>query len=69
MRVSINIVAIVFTFLTLSSSAVAGPIAWGLCQTACNAGYVVCCTAAGVVAGMSHLFSVTIYGLILHATG
>ncbi|QRW19050.1 hypothetical protein RhiXN_00456 [Rhizoctonia solani] len=29
----------------------AGPIAMGLCYTACNAGYVTCCTVAGVTAG------------------
>ena len=29
----------------------AGPLTWAGCQTACNAGYVVCCAAAGAVAG------------------
>jgi hypothetical protein len=37
----------------LSSAALAGPISWGLCQTACNAGYGVCCISAGAVAGES----------------
>ena len=26
----------------------AGPTAYALCQTACNAGYVACCAAAGM---------------------
>jgi hypothetical protein len=43
------------TMALLSTYVMAGPIAWGLCQTACNAGYCVCCTAAGAVAGMSSL--------------
>ncbi|CAE7122953.1 unnamed protein product [Rhizoctonia solani] len=29
----------------------AGPIAMGLCYSACNAGYVTCCTSAGAIAG------------------
>ncbi|KAG9082513.1 hypothetical protein FS749_006798 [Ceratobasidium sp. UAMH 11750] len=29
----------------------AGPVAMGLCYSACNAGYVTCCAAAGAVAG------------------
>ncbi|QRV90993.1 transmembrane protein [Ceratobasidium sp. AG-Ba] len=29
----------------------AGPVAMGLCYSACNAGYVTCCTTAGAVAG------------------
>ncbi|CAE6474554.1 hypothetical protein ACGC1H_001749 [Rhizoctonia solani] len=29
----------------------AGPIAMGMCYSACNAGYVTCCASAGAVAG------------------
>ncbi|CUA77419.1 hypothetical protein RSOLAG22IIIB_02432 [Rhizoctonia solani] len=29
----------------------AGPIAMGMCYSACNAGYVTCCASAGTVAG------------------
>ncbi|CAE6407261.1 unnamed protein product [Rhizoctonia solani] len=29
----------------------AGPIAMGLCYSACNAGYVTCCASAGATAG------------------
>ena len=41
------------SLIALSSSVYAGPIAWGLCQTACNAGWGVCCVGAGGVAGKS----------------
>jgi hypothetical protein len=30
-----------------------GPLAGGLCYTACNAGYVSCMSSAGLVAGVS----------------
>jgi hypothetical protein len=30
-----------------------GPVAGGLCYTACNAGYVTCMTNAGLVAGVA----------------
>merc|ERR1712004_54379 len=36
-----------------STNAEAGPIAWGVCQTACNAAYVVCVGAAGGTAGVA----------------
>lgn len=36
----------------------AGPITYGACQTACNAGYALCCTQAGAVAGESDRFCV-----------
>lgn len=57
MKIAITILSVI----ALSSTfALAGPISWGLCQTACNAGYCVCCTAAGAVAGMSHLAETSI---------
>ena len=30
-----------------------GPIAWAACQTACNAAWVTCMTAAGLTAGVA----------------
>jgi len=42
-----------FSIALVSTNAIAGPVVWGLCQSACNAGFGVCCTAAGAVAGMS----------------
>lgn len=50
------------TTLTISAiafaatSAFAGLIAWGACQTACNTGYGVCCASAGTIAGKSEVF-------------
>jgi len=41
-----------FSIALVSTNVIAGPVAWGLCQSACNAGYCVCCTAAGAIAGM-----------------
>jgi len=41
----------VSAILLLSAYVLAGPIAMGLCQTAYNAGYGVCCVSAGAVAG------------------
>lgn len=35
----------------LVAPAAAGPATWGLCHSACNAGWVTCCAAAGAVAG------------------
>ena len=40
-----------FATATIVEMAVAGPIAGGLCYTACNAGYVYCVTSGGAVAG------------------
>ncbi|KAJ3011798.1 UNVERIFIED_CONTAM: hypothetical protein HDU68_001522 [Siphonaria sp. JEL0065] len=37
--------------LAASTQVSAGPIAWGVCQTACNAGVVVCYAAAGLTFG------------------
>ncbi|VEN50320.1 unnamed protein product [Callosobruchus maculatus] len=46
---------LVLAFAILVAQCQAGPIgaivAYGACQTACNAGYVTCCTAAGATAG------------------
>lgn len=47
-------VLVVAVFLTTAG---AGPIALGLCYTACNAAWVVCCTAAASVAGEQKAFS------------
>ncbi|CAG8595072.1 2363_t:CDS:2 [Scutellospora calospora] len=38
-------------FLSIANIADAGPITYILCQTACNAGWVSCYAAAGLVAG------------------
>ncbi|CEL57606.1 hypothetical protein RSOLAG1IB_02349 [Rhizoctonia solani AG-1 IB] len=44
--------AVAFAVLALNADQVqAGPIAMGLCYTACNAGYVTCCVTAGAIAG------------------
>lgn len=40
-----------FAVIALATTSLAGPIAMGLCQTACNAGYVFCVAEAGFVAG------------------
>lgn len=40
-----------FAIAVLSAYVLAGPIAMGLCQTACNTGYGVRCVSAGAVAG------------------
>lgn len=37
--------------MSLATSVAAGPIAWGLCQTACNAAWVTCLAGTGFVAG------------------
>jgi len=54
----IRTMKIVFTTLIsialLSTNVIAGIVAWGFCQSACNAGYGVCCTAAGAVADTSN---------------
>nr|CAI5835787.1 unnamed protein product [Callosobruchus analis] len=46
---------LVLAFAILVAQCQAGPlgaiVAYGACQTACNAGYVTCCTAAGATAG------------------
>lgn len=41
---------IVFT-CAVAAPASAGPIAWGLCQTACNAGFGTCLGGFGLIAG------------------
>jgi hypothetical protein len=43
--------AIPLALAILASPVAAGPVAWGLCYTACNAGYGVCLGALGLVAG------------------
>ncbi|CAE6494378.1 unnamed protein product [Rhizoctonia solani] len=44
--------AIALAIVALNAGqAQAGPIAMGLCYSACNAGYVTCCASAGSVAG------------------
>ncbi|KAJ1311555.1 hypothetical protein OPQ81_010039 [Rhizoctonia solani] len=51
MKLSI-IPIVALTAITWNAGQVeAGPIAMGLCYSACNAGYVKCCAAAGAVAG------------------
>ncbi|CAE6470868.1 unnamed protein product [Rhizoctonia solani] len=43
---------VAFATLALNAGQVqAGPIAMGMCYSACNAGYVTCCVSAGTVAG------------------
>ncbi|QRV76181.1 transmembrane protein [Ceratobasidium sp. AG-Ba] len=43
---------VAFAAVTMNIQQVqAGPVAMGLCYSACNTGYVTCCTAAGVTAG------------------
>jgi hypothetical protein len=37
----------------LAKAADGGPVAGGLCYTACNAGYVTCMSSSGLVAGVS----------------
>ncbi|KAF8604943.1 hypothetical protein BDV93DRAFT_491014 [Ceratobasidium sp. AG-I] len=46
-----SIVAVVAVALNASQPVQAGPIAMGLCYSACNAGYVACCASAGTTAG------------------
>ncbi|RIB08799.1 hypothetical protein C2G38_1982314 [Gigaspora rosea] len=46
-----KLVASVILILLLSSTANAGPILYAVCQTACNAGWVACYAAGGLVAG------------------
>ena len=36
-----------------SGTAEAGPVAWGICQTACNAAWVACLAGAGITAGVA----------------
>jgi len=51
-----NILTTLFMAIAISSShVVAGPIAWGSCQTACNVGYGVCCAGAGGIGGKNPL--------------
>jgi hypothetical protein len=53
-----NIIGLTAIALSLTSSyVVAGPIAWGTCQTACNVGYGVCCAGAGGIGGKSSLLN------------
>ncbi|CUA77418.1 hypothetical protein RSOLAG22IIIB_02431 [Rhizoctonia solani] len=43
---------VAFAAVALNAGQVqAGPIAMGLCYSACNAGYVTCCASAGAIAG------------------
>ncbi|CAE6512876.1 unnamed protein product [Rhizoctonia solani] len=43
---------VAFAAVALNAGQVqAGPIAMGMCYSACNAGYVTCCTTAGITAG------------------
>lgn len=43
--------AAAWTLLAGSQTVEAGPIAWGVCQSACNTGYVTCLAGTGYVAG------------------
>ena len=48
--------AVVKSFIVLAlltSTARSGPLAYGICQTGCNAVWVACVAAAGGVAGVS----------------
>ncbi|CAE6506335.1 unnamed protein product [Rhizoctonia solani] len=51
MKFSIAPVVALATLALSAGQVQAGPIAMGMCYSACNAGYVTCCTAAGVTAG------------------
>ncbi|CAB4388868.1 hypothetical protein RhiirA5_361891 [Rhizophagus irregularis] len=42
-------IIVIFAFQTTNVSA--GPIAYAVCQTACNLGWVSCYASAGIVAG------------------
>ncbi|RIB08866.1 hypothetical protein C2G38_1982239 [Gigaspora rosea] len=46
-----KLIVAIFLVLLLSSMADAGPLTYILCQSACNAGWVSCYAAAGLVAG------------------
>ena len=43
--------AFILIIAMLSRGAESGPLAYGICQTGCNAGVVACYTAAGVTFG------------------
>ena len=43
--------AFILIIALLSTCAESGPLAYGICQTGCNAGVVACYTAAGVTFG------------------
>ncbi|CEL57659.1 hypothetical protein RSOLAG1IB_02402 [Rhizoctonia solani AG-1 IB] len=51
MKLSITSVVAFVTVALNAGQVQAGPIAMGLCYSACNAGYVTCCISAGAVAG------------------
>jgi len=40
-------------FAILASTTTGGPIAWGACQTACNAAYCTCLASLGLTAGVA----------------
>ncbi len=54
MKLHIAIIGLA-TVLATATTVTAGPLAWAACQTACNAGYVTCCTAGGAIAGWSRI--------------
>ncbi|CCO26788.1 hypothetical protein BN14_00819 [Rhizoctonia solani AG-1 IB] len=51
MKFSVASVAAFAALALNAGQAQAGPIAMGLCYSACNAGYVTCCASAGTTAG------------------
>ncbi|KAG9075620.1 hypothetical protein FS749_012700 [Ceratobasidium sp. UAMH 11750] len=51
MKSSLTQLSVIAFALATGRSVQAGPIAMGLCYSACNAGYVACCAGAGATAG------------------
>ena len=47
------IVKFLIMLALFTSTANSGPLAYGICQTGCNAVWVACCAAGGGVAGVS----------------
>ncbi|KAG9125829.1 hypothetical protein FRC07_006057 [Ceratobasidium sp. 392] len=51
MKLSLTSIVAIMTIALSAERAQAGPVAMGLCYSACNAGYVTCCATAGAIAG------------------
>lgn len=60
-----KMILVVFVLSILSSQVSAGPIAYAICQTGCNALAVSCYAAAGVTMGTSNYTHFDIYIYIL----
>lgn len=43
------------TFFTLLDNVISGPVSYGLCQTACNTGAVLCYISSGSVFGVGSI--------------